>query len=74
MDKWIWCGDKTPQPMESVLGYFETFGVCLCTYCDRADAFVKDSNQADFYDAEPLSELDEQPTHWMPLPAAPEDL
>ena len=74
MSEWIRCRDETPQPMAPVLGCFGAFELCICTYCDIADAFVKDSSQAYLYDAEPLSKLDEQPTHWMPLPDPPEDL
>lgn len=71
MSGWIKVEDELPDDLAPVIGYFETWGVCVCTYDERAGAFVKDTSQADLYDAEPLSELDDQPTHWQPIPNEP---
>ena len=71
MSGWILCSDELPDDLATVICYFEVWGCCICTYDERRLAFVKDSSQSYLYDTEPLSELDDQPTHWMPIPECP---
>ena len=69
MSDWISVEERLPSEMQAVIGLFE-YQCCAIVAFD-GDAFVQDTTQAELYSAEPLSGIAEQPTHWMPLPAAP---
>lgn len=60
--KWIPVTERLPKPGERVL---VSIGAVF-------EAFIDDEGKWQRYYSAPLNEVLGQPTHWMPLPAAPE--
>lgn len=69
MSEWISVKERLPEDLLPVLIALDSCVMVATYHCGR---FVQDSSQAYLYEADPLGDISEQPTHWMPLPPPPE--